>query len=90
MSNIKSTINIDKVKKCITRIINNSQDTQYIDHFSIYNDNVQVYIQGRIDFTALNEIKEEMQDKNMKVSPGDSDTIIISFDVNSLLSVSLE
>ena len=82
MSNIKSTINIDKVKKCITRIINNSQDTPYIDHFSIYNDNVQVYIQGRIDFTALNEIKEEMQDKNMKVSPGDNDTIIISFDVN--------
>lgn len=83
VSNIKSSINIDKVKKCITRIINNSQDTPYIDHFSIYNDNVQVYIQGRIDFTALNEIKEEMKDKNMKVSPGDSDTMIISFNVNS-------
>lgn len=82
MSDTKGTINIDKVKKCITRIINNSQDTPYIDHFSIYNDNVQVYIQGRIDFTALNEIKEEMQDKNMKVSPGDSDTMIISFEVN--------
>lgn len=83
MNNIKSTINIDKVKKCITRIINNSQDTPYIDHFSIYNGNFQVYIQGRIDFTALNEIKEEMQDKNMKVSPADQDTIIISFDVNN-------
>lgn len=82
MSDTKGTINIDKVKKCITRIINNSQDTPYIDHFSIYNGNVQVYIQGRIDFTALNEIKEEMKDKNMKVSPGDSDTMIISFDVN--------
>jgi phosphotransferase system IIB component len=82
MSDTKGTINIDKVKKCITRIISNSQDTPYIDHFSIYNDNVQVYIQGRIDFTALNEIKEEMQDKNMKVSPGDQDTIIISFNVN--------
>ena len=83
MNNIKSTININKVKKCITRIINNSQDTPYIDHFSIYNDNVQVYIQGRIDFTALNEIKEEMKDKNMKVSPGDQDTIVISFNVNN-------
>ena len=82
MSDTKGTINIDKVKKCITRIINNSQDTPYIDHFSIYNGNVQVYIQGRIDFTALNEIKEEMQDKNMKVSLGDSDTMIISFNVN--------
>jgi hypothetical protein len=82
MSDTKGTINIDKVKKCITRIINNSQDTPYIDHFSIYNDNVQVYIQGRIDFTVLNEIKEEMQDKNMKVSPANQDTIVISFDVN--------
>lgn len=82
VSNIKSSINLDKVKKCITRIINNSQDTPYIDRFSIYNDNVQVYIQGRIDFTALNEIKEEMQDKNMKVSPANQDTIVISFDVN--------
>lgn len=83
MNNIKSSINIDKVKKCITRIINNSQDTPYIDHFSIYNGNFQVYIQGRIDFTALNEIKEEMQDKNMKVSPADQNIIIISFDVNN-------
>lgn len=83
MINIKSTINIDKVKKCITRIIKNSQDTPYINHFSIYNGNFQVYIQGRIDFITLNEIKEEMQDKNMKVSPGDSDTMIISFDVNN-------
>ena len=83
MNNIKSTININKVKKCITRIINNSQDTPYIDHFSIYNGNFQVYIQGRINFTTLNEIKEEMQDKNMKVSPADQDTIIISFDVNN-------
>ena len=82
MSDTKGTINIDKVKKCITRIINNSQDTPYIDHFSIYNGNFQVYIQGRIDFTTLNEMKEEMQDKNMKVSPGDQDTIIISFEVN--------
>lgn len=85
MSDTKGTINIDRVKKCITRIINNSQDTPYIDHFSIYNDNVQVYIQGRIDFTALNEIKEEMQDKNMKVAPANQDTIIISFDVNSCI-----
>lgn len=83
MSDTKGTINIDNVKKCITRIINNSKDTPYIDHFSIYNDNIQVYIQGRIDFTALNEIQEEMQDKNMKVSPGDSDTIIISFNANN-------
>ena len=83
MGNIKSTINIDKVKKCIRRIINNSQDTPYIDHFSIYNGNFQVYIQGRIDFIALNDIKEEMQDKNMKVSPADQDTMIISFDVNN-------
>jgi hypothetical protein len=82
VSNIKSTINLDKVKKFITRTINNSQDKSYVDHFSIYNDNVQVYIQGRIDFTTLNEIKEEMQDKNMKVSPTNQDTIIISFDVN--------
>ena len=50
---------------------------------SIYNDNIQVYIQGRIDFNALNEIKEEMQDKDMKVSPANQDTIVISFDVNS-------
>jgi hypothetical protein len=35
MSDTKGTINIDKVKKCITRIINNSQDTPYIDHFGI-------------------------------------------------------
>lgn len=83
MSDTKGTINIDKVKKGITRIINNSQDTPYIDHFSIYNDNIQVYIQGRIDFTTLNEIKEDMQDKDMKVSPADQDTIVISFDVNS-------
>lgn len=83
MSDTKGTINIDKVKKCITRIISNSQDTPYIDHFSIYNDNIQVYIQGKIDFTALNKIQEGMQDKNMKVSPGDSDTIIISFNVNN-------
>ena len=83
MSDTKGTINIDKVKKCIRRIINNSQDTPYIDHFSIYNGNFQIYIQGRIDFTTLNEIKEEMQDKNMKVSPADQDTIIISFDVNN-------
>lgn len=83
MSDTKGIINIDKVKKCIRRIINNSKDTPYIDHFSIYNGNFQVYIQGRIDFTALNEIKEEMQDKNMKVSPADQDTIIISFNVNN-------
>lgn len=84
-SSIKSSINIDKVKKCITRIINNSQDTPYIDHYSLYNDNFQVYIQGRIDFTTLSEIKEEMQDKNMKVSPGDQDTIIISFNINNYM-----
>lgn len=83
MSDTKGAINIDKVKKCITRIINNSQDTPYVDHFSIYNDNFQVYIQGRIDFTTLNEIKEEMQDKNMKVYPVNQDTISISFDVNN-------
>ena len=82
MNNIKSSINLDKVKKFITRTINDSQDKSYVDHFSIYDNNVQVHIQGRIDFTTLNKIKEEMQDKDMKVSPVNQDTIVISFDVN--------
>ena len=42
MNNIKSTINIDKVKKCITRIINNSQDmcdkvNKYYDVYRLKN-----------------------------------------------------
>lgn len=77
------TINIDKVKKYISRVICRSNEKSYVDSIDLNNDKLQVVIQGRIDFIALSEISEEMDDKNMNISPLYNDSLIISFDVNN-------
>ena len=57
-------------------------------NITLYKDEVSIYKKGQISFLTVKTIAEEMQDNNLRVIPGDSntiinDTIIISFNVNN-------
>ena len=89
MNDIKGTINIKKVRNFINRTIYNSPDQSEIT-ITLYKDEVSIYMKGQIHFLTLKCIAQEMQDNNLKVIPGDSDTIIndtiiISFNVNNAM-----
>lgn len=83
MDNIKSSINMKNVRNFINRTIYNSPDQSEINNIILYKDEVNVYKKGQISFITIKTIAEEMQDNNLRVTPGNSDTIIISFNVNS-------
>jgi len=82
------TINMKKVRNFINRTIYNSPDQSEITNITLYKDEVSIYKKGQISFLTAKTIAEEMQDNNLRVIPGDSDTIIndtiiISFTVNN-------
>lgn len=82
---ILGTINMKKVRNFINRTIYNSPDQSEITNITLYKDEVSVYKKGQIHFLTAKTIAEEMRYNKLKVTPGDNDTIIISFNVNNAM-----